>query len=449
MRVFSLLLICLFSLGALAQPKLVDGVVAVVGRNIVLKSDVDQQYENMQRQGMDEFSSTKCQIFEEILFEKLLLHQAEIDSILVTDEEVQLSIERRIDVFVQQIGSRQKLEQYYNKTILEIKEEMEPFIRDQMIAQRMLQEVTADVEITPTEVRAFYNSIPEDSLPLINTQLEYAQILHYPDASEAARQDAINKLEDIKQRVLDGSSFSTMAVLYSEDPGSARNGGKYEGIKRGQFVKEFEAVAFNLKEGEISDPFKTEYGYHIVQLLKRRGEELDLRHVLIKPKITPSDLEDSKNFMDSVRRLILEGEFTFEEMAEKHSADEFSRLNGGLVLNPNTGDSRWETGQLDKSIFYALEGMSAGDISEAQFFRSPDEKEGYRLLRLIDKSEPHRANMKTDYQQLQQIALQEKKQEALEDWIDEKLKTTYVRVNNDYLNCSFKNAWIKQSQYVE
>ena len=159
---------------------------------------------------------------------------------------------------------------------------MEPFIRDQMIAQRMLQEVTADVEITPTEVRVFYNSIPEDSLPLINTQLEYAQILHYPKASEEAKQDAVNKLNDIKQRVLDGSSFSTMAVLYSEDPGSARNGGKYEGIKRGQFVKEFEAIAFNLKEGEISDPFETEYGYHIVQLLKRRGEELDLRHVLIK-----------------------------------------------------------------------------------------------------------------------------------------------------------------------
>lgn len=449
MRNLILILALIASSALWAQPSLVDGVVAVVGKNIVLKSDVDQQFETMKRQGLDNFTSTKCQVFEEILFEKLLLHQAEMDSVVVSDEEVELSIDRRIDVFVQQIGSRQKLEQYYQKTILEIKEEMEPFIRDQMIAQRMLGEITADVEITPTEVRAFYNKIPEDSLPLINTQMEYAQIIHYPEPTEQAKQDAINRLKDIKERVLEGSSFSTMAVLYSEDPGSARNGGKYEGIKRGQFVKEFEAIAFNLKEGEVSDPFKTEYGYHIVQLLKRRGEELDLRHVLIKPKITPEDLEQSKNFMDSIRRLILEGEFTFEEMAEKHSADEYSKFNGGLILNPNTGDSKWETAQLDKSVFYSLEGMVSGDISESQFFRSPDEKEGYRLIKLIEKTEPHRANMKTDYQQLQQIALGEKKQEQMDEWIDEKLKTTYVRVNNDYLNCTFKNAWIKQSQYVE
>ena len=449
MKYTGILFLLLMSGVALAQPQLVDGVVAVVGRNIVLKSDVDQQYESMKRQGMENFNSTQCEVFEEILFEKLLLHQAEIDSVVVSDEEVDLSIDRRIDVFVQQIGSRQKLEQYYQKTILEIKEEMEPFIRDQMIAQRMLQGVTADVEITPTEVRTFYQGIPEDSLPLINTQLEYAQIVRYPEPSEQAVEEAINRLKDIKQRVLDGSSFSTMAVLYSEDPGSARNGGKYEGIKRGQFVKEFEAVAFNLKEGEISDPFETEYGYHIVQLLKRRGEELDLRHVLIKPKISPQNLESSKEFLDSIRRLILEGEFTFEEMAEKHSDDEFSRLNGGLVMNPNTGDSRWETSQLDKTIFYALEGLEPGDITEPSFFRGQDDREGYRLLRLVDKSEPHRANLKTDYQQIQQIALQQKKNEQLEKWIDEKLKTTYVRVNNDYLNCTFKNAWIKQSQYVE
>lgn len=449
MKKISLFILLLSALIGSAQPKLVDGVVAVVGKNIVLKSDVDQQFENMKRQGLDNFKSTKCEVFEEILFEKLLLHQSEIDSIVVSDEEVELSIDRRIDVYVQQIGSRQKLEQYYKKTVLEIKEEMESFIRDQMIAQRMLQEVTADVEITPTEVRTFYNGIPEDSLPLVNTQLEYAQILNYPEPGQLAMDEAIKRLVDIKQRVLDGSSFSTMAVLYSEDPGSARNGGKYEGIKRGQFVKEFEAIAFNLKEGEISDPFKTEYGYHIVQLLKRRGEELDLRHVLIKPKITTENLEESKKFLDSLRRLILEGEYTFEQMAERNSDDEFSRLNGGLVLNPSTGDSKWETGQLDKAIFYSLEGMDPGDISDPQFFRSPDDKEGYRLMRMVDKTEPHRANLKTDYQLIQQIALQQKKNDQLDTWINEKLKTTYVRVNNDYLNCTFKNAWIKQSQYVE
>ncbi|MDZ7846801.1 MAG: peptidylprolyl isomerase [Owenweeksia sp.] len=321
---------------------------------------------------MPEGDASRCQIFEDKLFEKLLLHQAGIDSVTVSDEEVSLTIDRRIGVFVQQIGSRQKLEQYYGKTIIEIKSEMEPFVKDQMIAQRMLQQVTADVETTPSEVRNFFNSMPEDSLPLINAQVEYAQIVKYPKPSEAAIQEAKDRLNDLKTRVIEeGSSFSTMAVLYSEDPGSSRNGGKYEGIQRGQFVKEFEAVAFNLKEGEISDPFKSEYGYHIVQLLKRRGEELDLRHILIKPKISAENLDQTKTELDSIRQLILRGEATFEEMAEKFSDDEQSRLNAGLVMNPNTGDSRWETGQLDKSIFYTLEGMEEGEISEPDLFRTP------------------------------------------------------------------------------
>lgn len=432
-----------------AQPKLVDGVTAVVGRNIVLKSDIDQQLENFKRQEVPGQEISRCSVFEDLLLEKLLLHQADLDSIKVSDEEVQMNIDRRIDVFVQQIGSRQKLEQYYKKSIIEIKEEMEPYIRDQMIAQRMLQSITKDVEITPTEVRQFFRAIPTDSLPLINTQVEYAQIVRYPKPGKEAIQQTIDRLKELKNRIKEGSSFSTMAVLYSEDPGSAKSGGEYEGIKRGQFVKEFEAVAFNLKEGEISDPFRSEYGYHIVQLLKRRGEELDLRHILIKPKISTENLDVTRKFLDSVRTMIKEGEITFEEAAAKFSADENTRLNGGVVMNPQTGDSRWETGQLDKQVFYALENMEEGDLSEPKFFRDPQGKEDYRLLKLKVETAPHRADLKTDYQRIQQMALQQKKDKVLQDWIKTKLKTTYVRVNNDYLNCDFKNDWIKQSQYVE
>ena len=445
------ILVFSISLGAYAQPQLVDGVVAVVGKNIVLKSDIDKQLESMkQQQGVDPEMLKPCKIFEELLFEKLLLHQAEVDSLEVTDEEINATIERRINVFVQQIGSRQKLEQYYKKSIVEIKEEMFPFVKDQMIAQRMLGQITSDVEITPTEVRNFYRKIPEDSLPLINSEVEYAQIVKYPKASPEAVQATIDRLNELKQRVEDGSSFSTMAVLYSEDPGSAKNGGKYEGIKRGQFVKEFEAVAFNLKEGEISKPFKTEYGYHIVQLLKRRGEELDLRHILIKPKISAENLENTKLFLDSVRTAILNKEITFDEAAEKVSDDENSKQNGGIAINAQyTGDAKWEVGQLDKSVFYTIENMEVGRISEPAFFRTLDEKEGYRLIKLNSKTQPHRADMKTDYQRIQMIALQEKKNEVTQEWIEEKLKTTYVRVNNAYLDCDFQRNWIKQSQYVE
>ncbi len=434
---------------AFAQPRIVDGVVAVVGKNIVLKSDVDQQYAQLKRQGVAEGESDKCKIFEELLFEKLLLHQAELDSIVVSDEEVSQNSQRRIDMIAQQIGSVQKMEQYYDKSVVEIKEEMEPFIRDQMIAQRMLQKITGDVQITPTEVRNFYRSIPEDSLPLINSEIEYAQIIKYPKPSKESIEEAKNRLLELKQRVEDGSSFSTLAVLYSEDPGSAKNGGKYESIKRGQFVKEFEAVAFNLKEGEISLPFKTEFGYHIVQLLKRRGEELDLRHILIKPKISPENLKTVELYLDSVRQSILNKEVTFGEAAEKASDDEDSRLNEGISINPNSGDSRWDKGELSRDVFVAIEGLEKGKISKASFFRSPDGTEGYRLIKLLEKTEPHRADLKTDYQKIQLMATQEKKNEATQNWIEDKLKTTYVRVNNDYLSCEFNQNWIKQSQYVE
>lgn len=431
------------------QPQLVDGVTAVVGRNIVLKSDIDQQIENFKRQQVPGQEITRCSVFEDLLMEKLLLHQADLDSIAVSDEEVQMNIDRRIGVFVQQIGSRQKLEQYYKKSIVEIKEEMEPYVRDQMTAQRMLQSITKDVEITPTEVRQFFKKIPADSLPLINTQMEYAQIVDYPEPSKEAVQATVDRLKELKNRVKEGSSFSTMAVLYSEDPGSAKSGGLYEGIERGQFVKEFEAVAFNLKEGEISDPFRSEYGYHIVQLIKRRGEELDLRHILIKPKISPANLEQTQEYLDSVRTLIVQDKISFDDAAARFSDDEDTRLNGGIVMNPQTGDSRWETGQMDKQIFYALETMEEGDISEPKFFRGPDGKEDYRLLRLKVETEPHRADLKTDYQRIQQMALQEKQDRVLQEWISDKLKTTYVRVNNEYLQCDFKNDWIKKSQYVE
>ncbi len=432
-----------------AQPRIVDGVVAVVGKNIVLKSDIDQQYAQLKRQGLAAGEVDKCKIFEELLFEKLLLHQADLDSIVVSDEEVSQNSQRRIDMIAQQIGSVQKMEQYYDKSLVEIKEEMEPFIRDQMIAQRMLQTITGDVKITPTEVRNFYRKIPEDSLPLINSEIEYAQIIKFPKPSAESIDEAKKRLLELKQRVEDGSSFSTLAVLYSEDPGSAKNGGKYESIKRGQFVKEFEAVAFNLKEGEISLPFKTEYGYHIVQLLKRRGEELDLRHILIKPKISPDNLKKVELYLDSVRQAILNKEVTFGEAAETASDDEDSRLNEGISINPNSGDSRWDQGDLSRDIFSAIDGVEKGQISKPSFYRTPDGTEGYRLIKLLEKTEPHRADLKTDYQKIQMMATQEKKNEMTQNWIEEKLKTTYVRVNNDYLSCEFNQNWIKQSQYVE
>lgn len=434
--------------GLAAQPVLVDGVLAVVGKNVVLKSDLNQALEAQQKQN-PQAKLDQCRVFEDLLLEKLLLHQADLDSVVVADEEVQANIDRRIAVFIQQIGSEQRLEQYYGKSVLEIKEEMSDLVRNQLTAQRMMGTINGDVEITPTEVRQFYESIPEDSIPLVNAEIRYSEIVKYPKVSKEAKQEAIDKLKEIKGRIENGSSFSTMAVLYSEDPGSARNGGEYKGIKRGQFVKEFEAVAFNLGLNEISEPFETEYGYHIVQLQMKRGQELDLRHVLIKPKISAENLEKAKESLDSIRRLILADSLSFEEAARAFSDEEATKLNGGQVMNPQTGDARWETGQLEKNIFYALESIEEGTLTEPVFFRTRDEKEGYKLLKLGDRTEAHKANLNQDYQRIMEIAKAMKQNEIMESWVNDKIKDTYVRVNSSYLNCTFDRAWINQSDYTE
>ncbi|GAB5556226.1 MAG: peptidylprolyl isomerase [Schleiferiaceae bacterium] len=428
-----------------AQPALVDGVAAVIGDEIVLKSEVDAQHQSFVLQGGDIAKISKCRVFEDMLFEKLLIHHAEIDSIAVSEEEVESNMDRRLDQLVYQIGSKEKLEEYYKKSMIEIKEEMRPFMRNQLTAQRMQGHITANVEVTPSEIQEYFDGLPQDSLPLINTEVEVAQIIKYPEVSPEAEQDAIDKLNGLKQRIEGGTSFSTMAILYSEDPGSAKNGGEYKGIKRGQFVKEFEAVAFNLQVGEISEPFKSEFGYHIVQVQVKRGEELDLRHILIKPKISDANLREAQAFLDSLRRSINDGLITFKEAAKEFSDDKDTRYNSGTLVNLNTGDTKWEISQLDRSIYVTIETLEKGEVSKASFFRQQDGKEGYRLVKLLDKIEPHKANLRDDYTKIQSFALSRKQAKAMEDWIQEKLKETYVKVNNEYFECTFENDWLKDN----
>lgn len=318
-------------------------------------------------------------------------------------------------------------------------------MKNQLTAQRMQAQIVDDIKITPSEVQEFYNKIPKDSLPLINTEVEIAQIVIFPEVNRNAVQEAIDRLKELKERIINGASFSTMAILYSEDPGSAKQGGEYKGIKRGQFVKEFEAVAFNLKEGEVSDPFKTEYGYHIVQILKRRGQELDLRHILIKPKLSDEDLDKAKFELDSIRKKILSGEMTFEEAANRYSQDEQTRYNGGVLVNFNTGDTKWEINMLERSMFQATDRLKVGEISESNFFRKQDGKEGFRLIKLLNRIDPHKADLRHDYTRLKEIALNQKRSEAIKEWVNEKTKDTYVKLNKGYFDCVFEYEWIKNT----
>jgi peptidyl-prolyl cis-trans isomerase SurA len=287
---------------------LADGVVAVVGNEIILQSDVLIMRETLKREGQDR---SECEILKELILEKLLIHHAAIDSVIVEESEIDDNISRRLEQLVAQIGSERKLAEYYKKSILEIKEEMRPLMKNQLTAQRMQGTITENVKVTPVEVENVIGKMPLDSLPLIGTEVELGQIIINPKVSDKAEEEAIARLDQLRTRVLNGSSFATMAILYSEDPGSNRNGGEYKGIKRGQFVKEFDAVSYNLEVGEISKPFRTEYGYHIVQLQLKRGEELDLRHILVKPKLEQKDLDAAQDRLDSIRLAVVSGTLTF------------------------------------------------------------------------------------------------------------------------------------------
>ena len=424
----------LLALPLFAQPipVQVDGVVSQVGKEIILSSDIAMQREALAREGQ---TLTDCEMLRELMLEKLLIHHAAIDSVIVAEDEVDENIDRRIEQLVGQIGTEQRLEEYYKKSILEIKQEMRPLMKNQMTVQRMQMTITETLDVTPKEVEDAVAMIPLDSLPLIGTEVSLAQIIVEPKVSAQANQDAIDRLNQLRDRILGGSSFATMAILYSEDPGSNRNGGEYKAIKRGIFVKEFEAVAFNLRPGEVSAPFKTEYGYHIVQLQTKRGEELDLRHILIKPKVEQEDLDAAKNTLDSLRSAILSGALSFEYVAEKHYTDEESRLNGGVMMNPMTTDVRWNVENLDRGVFYAIEKIDVGQISEAALVRLPDGHEIFRVLQLRERIAPHRANLTQDFSLLKNYVQNQRRQAKMLEWVAERKNETYVFIAANYKDC--------------
>jgi len=428
------LILIVFNLSVFAQnqPLNVDGIVAAIGDQIILKSDIIFQKQALSQEGK---VLSDCDMLKEISLEKLLIHHAAIDSVEVTNEEIDESIDRRIQQLVAQIGSERKMEEYYKKSILLVKEEMRPLMKNQMISQRMQMTVAENVQISPIEVEEMIQEMPIDSLPLIGTEVELAQIVIEPKVSKEALTETIERLNTLRERILNGSSFSSMAMLYSEDPGSNRNGGEYKGLKRGQFVKEFEAVAFNLRPGEVSKPFKTDYGYHIVQLQIKRGEELDLRHILIKPKVEQEDLDIAKKALDSLRLQIMDGNISFEEVARKYSSDDESKLNGGVMMNPMTTDTRWNLEDLDRSIFYAIEKIEVGDISPAALVREQDGKEIFRILQLRQRIAPHRANLDQDFSLLKNYVENQKRQEKLMDWVARKKNSTYIFIAPKYRDC--------------
>lgn len=433
----ALLLVVFFTANA---QKTLDGVAAIVGEKIVLHSAIEGQAQQMKAQGyVGDETQLKCQIFEDLLYQKLLAYQAQIDSVEVGEDEIVAAIDQRIQYFVSQIGSEQKLEEYFGKTIAQLREEFQPVFRDQMLAQRMEGRITADVKVTPEDVRKFYNNIPQDSLPILPAEMQISQIVVFPKVDAQEKERLENKLLEFKARVEAGEDFKFLATLYSEDPGSAKNGGELGFLGRGVLVPEFEAVAYRLQEGEMSDIVETKFGFHLIQMIARRGEQVNVRHILLKPSFSMTSMNRAKLKLDSIVNLIQIDSLTFEEAAFQFSEDE-SKNNGGLIINPQTGTSSFAVEEVEPSLYFVVDKLNVGNLSESVSFTSLDQRKGYRALLLNKKTESHRANLKDDYDRIKMVAEQDLKNKASEKWMKKKIKETYILIKVDY-ECSFKNNW--------
>ncbi|RLD62760.1 MAG: peptidylprolyl isomerase [Bacteroidetes bacterium] len=443
-KIISLLILITLSASVFSQTKVVDQIIGVVGKNIILESDIENQRLQLQSQGYYSSGDIKCEIFEDMLFQKLLVNQAAIDSIEVSENEVKGELDRRIQYFIAQIGSQKKLEEFYGKSLLQIKDEFSKVIKEQLITQKMRQEITKDLKITPSEVRTFFKKLSKDSLPYIKSEVEIQQICKYPKVEDIEILRVKERLRNFKERINNGKSFATLAVLYSEDPGSAKKGGELGFVGRGDLVPEFAAVAFNLKEGEVSKIVKTDYGYHIIQLIEKKGERINVRHILLKPKVSTQEKLCAKQFLDSVKNLINIDTISFKDAVLKYSDDKETRFNSGIVVNPQTNASAFELEQLDPDVSYAIKNLKVGEMSEP--FESVDAngKLVYKIVKLKSKTEGHIANMNDDYQKIQDAALEEKKQDFIDSWIEKKQKTTFIKVDDSYKNCKFNHkGWVK------
>lgn len=428
-----------------AQENVIDQIVAIVGNNIILKSDIENQYTQLKAQGYSAYNvDLKCEIFEELLYQKLLLNQAQIDSVEITENQVEAELERRLRYFINQIGSEEKLEEFYNKSILEIKEEFKDVIHEQLLTQMMQSKITDDIKITPSDVRNFFKNIPKDSLPVINSEIELEQIVKYPNISETEKLAVTEKLQKLQERITQGENFATLAVMYSEDPGSAKNSGELGFVGRADLVPEFAAVAFKLKENDVSRIVKTEFGYHIIQLIEKKGELSNFRHILLTPKISPYEIVQTKNFLDSVATLIRTNKISFEKAALKFSEDENTKNNGGLMVNPLSGNTKFEPNQIEPLTSYAIKNLKIGEISEPFETKDEKQKQVYKIVHLKTKTKPHKANLNDDYQKIQDTALAEKKQNIISDWINKKQLSTYINIDESYKNCDFNyKGWMK------
>lgn len=440
-----LLLALLISEIGIAQDKVVDQIVAIVGSNIVLKSDIEKMYMNQQAEGITSDGDMKCEILENFLVDKLLVAEAELDTLIeITPSQVNQQMDAQIQTYLAYFGSEEAVENYFKKPITSIKAEMQEVIRNQLLSSQMQQKIVENVTATPSEVRNYYRNLPENEIPVIPTQFQYAQITMRPKVSLEEENRVKAELRQLKQRIENGSSFAAMAVLYSEGP-SANNGGEIGYNGRAELDPEYAAAAFNLKDGQVSNVVKSEFGYHIIQLIDRQGEKVNTRHILMKPKVTAEAKEQALQRLDSLANMIRKEEIPFAEAARLFSTDKNTRNNGGTAINPNTGSSKFTIEELGGDVSKILTDLKINEISDPFETIDPGSRQTvFKIIKLTDKTEGHTADLQNDYQQISDLFLAQKKEKTLKKWIADKQAETYIRIDDTYANCNFEfNNWIK------
>ncbi len=425
-----------------------DGIAAVVGDHVILDSDVEKALIDIQSQGASAEDITHCNLLGKLMEDRLYAHQAVQDSILVSDDEVNATSDRQLQQLVQQVGSMAKVLQFYKKeTVEDFREELYNINKLRMLSEKMQQKIVGEIEVTPEEVRQFFFRIPEDERPVFGAELEISQIVKEPKIPEGEKQKIIDKLNEIKADVEDNdASFSVKAILYSKDPGSKSQGGAIGSVTRQSgYVKEFKDAAFSLQEGEISEPFETIFGYHLLYVEKVRGQERDVRHILLIPEIPEASMEAAKQELDTIRQHIQEGKYTFAEAALNFSDEKETKFDGGLLRNPVTLDSRFELTKMDPSLYNQVRNLKDNEISYPLL--EQDERGGtpkFKILKVTNRYDEHEADFAKDYLKIQELAKREKQFKAIQEWMEEHIEDTYISVNGDNKDCNFENNWVKE-----
>ena len=437
--------ICTYNKSIAQTSMIIDKVIAKVGTETILMSDVEQQYSYAKAENK-ETPDMRCEILQSLIGQKIIIHQAKLDSVIISDEEVNASLTFKVDrVLSQMSGDTEMFQEVYNMSPTEMKDNLRDDERNQLLVQRMQSSILNEVNITPKEVKKFYNSIPPDSIPYLSAEVELSELVVKPEVNKEERTKALQKIIEIRNRIVEGGEdFAKLAEKYSDDIGSGRRGGDLGFAQRGTFVPEFEATAYTLEQDEISDPIETEFGFHILQLIKRAGNRINIRHILVKPAITENDKLIARNKLDSLRQLAIDS-MDFAVLVKANSVEDVpSYNNNGLIQNPNTGKTIFSMSEIPSNIYFAIDGLEVGDVTEPLEYPLPTGETYYRVVKLLTKTKPHKASLEQDYNKIQNFAKESKKNTYFADWLESKIKDTYIDIDGQYLNCEDLNEILEK-----